>query len=99
MGLSKRTKRGIAAFNHIQTSPNRLRYMMRKLEMKPSFFSANVVQAAITAEEILNAKLSAIPYKENTPVTAAPESGEKQSLSDQSQSHASSAEAAPGEPK
>lgn len=95
MSLSKRARRGIAIFNKIQTSPNRLRYMMRRMMIEGPKFAANIVQAA---QEAVNANVQVVPQGENNPVAPEPEGGAQQSVSAQPKVDEKAAEGTPGGP-
>lgn len=70
MGLSKSAKRGIAILNHLQSRPKNQKYHTKKMMIKvgPPQMEPNVFAAAITAQELINAKLQVIPYKQGNAI-------------------------------
>lgn len=75
MGLSKRAKRGLAIFNHIQTKTKSSRYHMKKLTMMIDLnkVEPGVVEAGLQAIQIMKENANAIQKlseSKNNPVPA-----------------------------
>lgn len=99
MGMSRRARRGIAVFNKIQTSPNRLRYMMRRMMIEVPKLAANILQAAQAAAEAINASVQIVPKSENNPVAADQERGAEQHIPVQPEVVEKAPEGTPGGPQ
>lgn len=85
MGQSKRTRRGIATFNRIQSNPKRFRYHAKRTKIGPPPLAPNIFNAAMAAAEALNASVQIVPDTKNDAESKDAEVGPEQSVPTQSE--------------